>query len=62
MKLEVNDLIDRSADVDFAVSGYATGGHIEQVDQLLKQGASKEAAIQGYQSGGYVNFLKQFTQ
>lgn len=45
------------ASPDHALSGYAQGGHIDQVNDLVKKGANRRFAIDGYKCGGLLNSL-----
>ncbi len=42
-----------NANRDWAVRGYAQGGHTAQVDALLAQGANRDDAVRGYAQGGH---------
>ncbi|USQ15409.1 hypothetical protein J2N86_14280 (plasmid) [Legionella lytica] len=45
--------------VNYAVQGYAMGGHVRMVNQLIAQGASKNHAAKGFAIGGYVDEVNQ---
>lgn len=48
-------LVDHFADIDDAVYGYASGGHLQQVENLISRGAKLKDAMQGYASAGIVD-------
>ncbi|WP_133137599.1 hypothetical protein [Legionella rowbothamii] len=45
--------------INYAVQGYAMGGHIRMANQLIAQGASKNHAAKGFAIGGYVHEVNQ---
>ncbi|MFW2532812.1 MULTISPECIES: hypothetical protein [unclassified Legionella] len=45
--------------INYAVQGYAMGGHVRLVNQLIAQGASKNYAAKGFAIGGYVHEVNQ---
>ncbi|MDR3503480.1 MAG: hypothetical protein P4L79_12965 [Legionella sp.] len=45
--------------VNYAVQGYAMGGHARIAKQLIAQGASKNYAAKGFAIGGYIHEVNQ---
>jgi hypothetical protein len=40
--------------VNYAVEGYAIGGHVREANQQIARGASKDYAVEGLGIGGHV--------